>query len=143
MCGTLALESAVFLHRALQGGRVATILVVEDDDNLRILLRMSLRMQGHDVAEAADGSQALDVASHIVPDLVIMDVYMPGMDGIEVTALLRARSGLEDVRVLLVSGGPESELRERGLAAGAVGFLPKPVDLDGFADAVASSLAET
>jgi DNA-binding response OmpR family regulator len=104
------------------GGRV---LVVEDDAEIADVLRRSLRNEGYDVRTSADGIEALDVAVGFVPDLVVLDLGLPRLDGIEVCRRLRAES---DVPILMLTARAETEDRVGGLDSGADDYLVKPFE---------------
>jgi two-component system, OmpR family, response regulator MprA len=104
------------------GGRV---LVVEDDEDIADVLRRSLRNEGYEVRTSADGVEALDVAAGFVPDLVVLDLGLPRLDGVEVCRRLRADS---DVPILMLTARAETEDRVGGLDSGADDYLVKPFE---------------
>jgi two-component system response regulator MprA len=104
------------------GGRV---LVVEDDMDIADVLRRSLRNEGYEVKTSADGVEALDVAAGFVPDLVVLDLGLPGMDGVEVCRRLRSDG---DVPILMLTARAETEDRVAGLDSGADDYLVKPFE---------------
>jgi two-component system, OmpR family, response regulator MprA len=104
------------------GGRV---LVVEDDAEIADVLRRSLRQEGYEVKTSADGVDALDVASGFVPDLVVLDLGLPRLDGVEVCRRLRADG---DVPILMLTARAETEDRVGGLDSGADDYLVKPFE---------------
>jgi DNA-binding response OmpR family regulator len=104
------------------GGRV---LVVEDDVDIADVLRRSLRNEGYDVRTSADGVEALDVAAGFFPDLVVLDLGLPGMDGVEVCRRLRSDG---DVPILMLTARAETEDRVTGLDSGADDYLVKPFE---------------
>lgn len=104
------------------GGRV---LVVEDDVDIADVLRRSLRNEGYEVRTSADGVEALDVAAGFVPDLVVLDLGLPRMDGIEVCRRLRMEG---DVPILMLTARAETEDRVTGLDSGADDYLAKPFE---------------
>jgi DNA-binding response OmpR family regulator len=106
----------------IQGGRV---LVVEDDAEIADVLRRSLRQEGYEVKTSADGVDALDVATGFVPDLVVLDLGLPRLDGIEVCRRLRAEG---DVPILMLTARSETEDRVGGLDSGADDYLVKPFE---------------
>lgn len=103
----------------------ARVLVVEDDEAIADVLRRSLRAEGHEVQSAGDGAQALTLAESFMPDLVILDLGLPRLDGIEVLKRLRADG---DVPVLILTARTETEDRVEGLDSGADDYLPKPFE---------------
>jgi DNA-binding response OmpR family regulator len=106
----------------LAGGRV---LVVEDDEDIADVLRRSLRNEGYEVRTSSDGVEALDVAAGFFPDLVVLDLGLPRLDGVEVCRRLRADS---DVPILMLTARSETEDRVGGLDSGADDYLVKPFE---------------
>jgi DNA-binding response OmpR family regulator len=105
--------------------RPARVLVVEDDDAISQVLQRSLRMEGYDVRIAGDGLAALDEAHSFLPDLVILDLGLPKLDGIEVAKTLREG---DDVPILMLTARDAVESRVEGLDAGADDYLVKPFE---------------
>ena len=105
--------------------RPARVLVVEDDDAISQVLQRSLRMEGYDVRIAADGLAALDEAHAFLPDLVILDLGLPKLDGLEVAKTLREG---DDVPILMLTARDAVESRVEGLDAGADDYLVKPFE---------------
>jgi two-component system, OmpR family, response regulator MprA len=106
----------------------ARVLVVEDDEAIADVLRRSLRAEGHEVKSAGDGAEALSAAEQFSPDLVVLDLGLPRLDGIEVLRRLRADDS--DVPVLILTARTETEDRVEGLDSGADDYLPKPFERD-------------
>jgi two-component system response regulator MprA len=104
------------------GGRV---LIVEDDVDIADVLRRSLRNEGYEVRTSADGIEALDVAAGFVPDLVVLDLGLPGLDGVEVCKRLRSDG---DVPILMLTARAETQDRVTGLDSGADDYLVKPFE---------------
>jgi two-component system sensor histidine kinase/response regulator len=107
---------------------MARILVVDDEPLNRQLLRACFGGSGHEIVEARDGHEALIAAEEHTPDLVLLDVMMPGMSGYECVAQLRAMFEGALVPIVLVTALHDREARVTGLAAGADEFLTKPID---------------
>ena len=101
------------------------VLVVEDDEAIADVLRRTLRQEGHEVRASADGVQALRAAEEFVPDLVILDLGLPGLDGVEVCRRLRADS---DVPILILTARTDLDDRVEGLDSGADDYLVKPFE---------------
>src|SRR5215469_2288765 len=104
------------------GGRV---LVVEDDIDIADVLRRSLRNEGYEVRTSGDGEEALDMAAGFIPDLVVLDLGLPGLDGVEVCRRLRMEG---DVPILILTARTETEDRVTGLDSGADDYLVKPFE---------------
>jgi len=99
--------------------------VVEDDDEIADVLRRSLRQEGHEVRTALDGEEALETARDFAPDLVVLDLGLPKLDGVEVCRRLRAES---DVPILILTARTDTDDRVSGLDAGADDYLVKPFE---------------
>lgn len=104
-----------------------TVLVVDDDTTVRIAVARALRLEGYDVAVAADGSEALETQRASPADVVVLDVTMPGVDGLETCRRLRARK--DGVPVLMLTALDAVSDRVTGLDAGADDYLVKPFEL--------------
>jgi two-component system response regulator MprA len=105
------------------------VLVVEDDAEITDVLRRSLRHEGYEVRTASDGVEALDAAVEFVPDLVVLDLGLPRLDGIEVCRQLRAKG---DVPILILTARTETDDRVTGLDSGADDYLVKPFERQEF-----------
>ena len=101
------------------------MLVVEDDVEIADVLRRSLRQEGHEVRTAGDGVEALDVAREFLPDLVILDLGLPKLDGVEVCKRLREDG---DVSILMLTARSETSDRVAGLDSGADDYIVKPFE---------------
>jgi two-component system, OmpR family, response regulator MprA len=110
------------LARDEPSGRV---LVVEDDEAIADVLRRTLRQEGHEVRSSGDGIEALRAAEEFVPDLVILDLGLPGLDGVEVLRRLRQES---DVPILILTARADLDDRVTGLDSGADDYLVKPFE---------------
>jgi two-component system response regulator MprA len=105
--------------------REPRVLVVEDDEEIAQVLQRSLRLEGYEVRLAADGEAALAAAGAFNPDLVVLDLGLPGLDGIDVARRLR---GGDDVPILMLTARDAVESRVEGLDAGADDYLVKPFE---------------
>jgi CheY-like chemotaxis protein len=105
-------------------------LVVEDFEDSRFMMRRLLEMAGHNVIEATDGEQAVQVALAEHPDLILMDLSLPKLDGLAATRLIRERQDLRNVPIVAVSAHDGAESREAALAAGCNEYVTKPIDFD-------------
>jgi CheY-like chemotaxis protein len=103
-----------------------SVLVTDDDEDLRLLCRLHLEKGGFRVTQAATGLQALDVARDDRPDLILLDLMMPVMDGWECLAALKADAGLRDIPVFVITGKNLREDQDRAFASGAEAFIAKP-----------------
>jgi two-component system cell cycle response regulator DivK len=108
----------------------ATILYVEDTFENRILIRRILQADGFTVIEAENGAQAFEVLKEATPDLILMDINMPDIDGYTLTTQLRSIPKLFDVPIVALTANVMRGDRERSLAAGCDGYIQKPVDVD-------------
>jgi DNA-binding response OmpR family regulator len=105
--------------------RQARVLIVEDDDDIAQVLQRSLRLEGYETRIAGDGEAALDAAGEFVPDLVVLDLGLPKLDGMDVAR--RLRQG-DDVPILMLTARDALESRVEGLDAGADDYLVKPFE---------------
>ena len=108
---------------SLPGDGPALILVVDDDPGQRLVFGQALADAGFRVAEASDGPDALDKAQELRPDLIALDVMMPGMDGFETCAAIRQTETLRHIPIMMVTGLEDVESIERGFVAGATDFV--------------------
>lgn len=124
---------------------MALILVLDDEAPLRSAVRRILERAGHEVLEASDGRQGLALANERYPDLVITDILMPGVDGIEL--ILELREHRPDTLIIAISGGgdlvPSERLLSDAHALGAITALPKPFEVPEVLSAVGSALARS
>ena len=108
---------------------MSKILVAEDNLPNRELMREILESRGHEVIEACDGQEALDKLEQTSPDLVLLDIQMPVMDGYAVLKRIRGNARFAALRVLAVTAFAMQGNREQVLAAGFDGYLSKPIDI--------------
>ena len=121
---------------------MARILIAEDEPDIRELVAFTLRFAGHEVTTAANGEEAVQRASQIVPDIILMDVRMPRMTGYDACRLMKADPILKDIPVVFLSAkGQDSEI-QTGLAAGAEEYLLKPFAPDQLTERVRVILAK-
>ena len=106
--------------------RAPLVLVVDDNEDNREIYAASLRHSGYPVEVACDGEEALDIARRLQPAIVVMDLGMPGMDGWEAIAALRATPETKNTYVIVVSGFADTTSRKRARDAGCDEFLAKP-----------------
>ncbi|HLI08480.1 MAG TPA: response regulator transcription factor [Ktedonobacteraceae bacterium] len=106
------------------------VLVVDDEENIQELIRLGLRYEGFQVESASDGQEGISAAQRLNPDLVILDLMLPGMDGLEVCRRLRANPTTQDVPILMLTAKDEVRDRVVGLDTGADDYLTKPFEFD-------------
>jgi two-component system OmpR family response regulator len=116
------------------------VLVVDDERSIRLLCRVNLNASGMDVIEAADGREALDQARKAKPDLVLLDVMMPEVDGWTVARELAADERTRDIPVVFLTARADPADRRLGEQLGGVGYLVKPFDPVSIGDFVESTL---
>lgn len=106
------------------------ILVVDDDVTVTELLKVLLTIEGHQPTVVNDSSQTLDIASSLSPDLITLDLMMPGLTGFEVCELLHHDPGLATIPVVIVSARDDPESMDRAMQAGANAYITKPFNAD-------------
>lgn len=116
------------------------ILYVEDDFNNRVLVRRILMAYGYDVEEAENAVEGINMAYANPPDLILMDISMPGMDGLTATAEIRNIPELSHIPIVALTANVMQGDRERTLNAGCDGYIRKPIDVDTFPDQVSQYL---
>lgn len=121
---------------------MARILVIEDNQHNLQLARVVLEHAAHQVSTASDAQQGLLLARAERPDLVLMDIQMPGMDGLDATRALRRDPATAQLRVLALTGLAMTGDEERILAAGCDGYITKPYEYRALLDKVAQLLAQ-
>jgi putative two-component system response regulator len=111
-------------------GMTGRILIVDDESSARLALEVLLRREGFDVRNASDGAHALAECASFRPDLILLDILMPGLDGFEVCRRIKATPETRLTPVVLITGLSDTEDRIRGINAGADDFLSKPIDVN-------------
>ncbi len=106
------------------------VLVVDDEENIQELIRLGLRYEGFQVESASNGPDAISAAQRLSPDLIILDLMLPGMDGLEVCRRLRANPTTQDIPILMLTAKDEVHDRVTGLDTGADDYLTKPFDFE-------------
>lgn len=122
--------------RDLQGNNNPLVLIVDDHDDTREMLRILLNMIGCRVIEAEDGEQAMSVAEKGHPDLILLDVKMPLLDGLTVTRLIRSHPVLNEMPIVLITGMETPQLHREALSAGCNDCLIKPLDFERLEDLI-------
>ncbi len=112
------------------------IFHVEDNPDNRMLVRRLLTAFGYDVVEAENATQALETLKTLQPDLILMDINMPDMDGYTLTIQLKSKPELMDVPIIAITANAMRGDRERTLDAGCDGYIEKPIDIDRFIDQI-------
>lgn len=107
-----------------------TILYIEDNPENRLLVRRVLEIEGYNVVEAETGKAGLDRAAALTPDLILMDINLPEIDGYDLTRRLKQMRHLTDVPVIAMTANVMKGDREKTLAAGCDGYIQKPIDVD-------------
>ena len=104
------------------------ILIVEDNDSNRCLFRDILTFHGYEVLVAADGQEGVDLARELVPDLILMDIQMPGMDGMTACGILKGDPATSRLKIIALTSFAMQGDQEKFLAAGFDGYLSKPIN---------------
>jgi DNA-binding response OmpR family regulator len=118
-----------------------SVLVVDDEPTARSMLRLILVRAGFEVREAKDGYEALAAVERNMPDLMILDIMMPGIDGFVVCQTLRNNEKAADLPIIMLSARADRESVNKGLSVGATEYLTKPVKPDELTEHVRAALA--
>ena len=118
-----------------------TILLVEDVEDTRYFMRLELEECGYHVVEAEDGTEAIAVALRECPDIILMDLSLPKVDGFEATRQIRMDERLSDIPIIAVTAHQESDFREGAKNSGFNAYVTKPIDVDWLHELIASLLA--
>ena len=121
--------------------RAPRLLIVDDERANRQLLEIMLEPEGYELLLATNGEEALAMMERQPPDLVVLDVMMPGMNGYVVTSRIKANPATQHIPVLVLSSLDDQNSRAHGAGAGAEGFLSKPVDRRALCELVRTLLA--
>jgi two-component system cell cycle response regulator DivK len=108
----------------------ATILYVEDNIDNRTLVRRILMAEGYNLLEAVNATEALEILNDNIPDLILMDINMPDMDGYTLTAKIKGMPGLGSIPIIALTANVMRGDREKSLEAGCDGYIQKPIDID-------------
>jgi CheY-like chemotaxis protein len=117
-----------------------TILVVEDYEDTSLAMRLALEGKGYHILEASDGGQAVEVAARERPDVILMDLNLPVLDGLAATERIRADPELRDTVIVAVTAHHDHDHRARAVAAGCNAFVSKPIDFDWLGDLISNLL---
>ncbi|MCK9591015.1 MAG: response regulator [Methanoregula sp.] len=112
------------------------VLVIEDNEKNRYLISFILRGSGYEVIEAVTGEEGVAVAISKRPDLVLMDIQLPGIDGYEATRRIRSAPESEKIPIIALTSYAMTGDRERALAAGCTGYVEKPINPDTIIDEI-------
>jgi two-component system cell cycle response regulator DivK len=112
--------------------KTRTVLIIEDNEQNLYLMRFLLEKNGFSVLEARSGRHGLEVAAEAAPDLILLDIQLPEMDGYSVARELRKQEGQRQTPIIVVTSYAMVGDREKALAAGATGYIEKPIDPDNF-----------
>jgi two-component system cell cycle response regulator DivK len=112
------------------------VLLIEDNEQNRYLATFLLEQHGYEVVSAADGPRALAVVQSLVPDLILLDIQLPAMDGYTVARLLRGFDSLQATPIIAVTSYAMVGDREKSMAAGCNGYIEKPIDPETFVSEV-------
>jgi len=114
----------------------ATILIVDDEITITELMKSVVKMDGHEPIIVNDSLQAMEVARSVDPDLITLDLMMPGLNGFELCELLHNDPDFSDTPIIIISAKDDPKSREKALAAGAREYMIKPFDIDEFLDRI-------
>ncbi len=114
----------------VNGNSPPTILVVEDFEDNRFMMRRLLEMSGYHVVEAVNGEEAVTLACSELPELILMDLSLPQLDGLAATRRIRQYPELRDVPIVAVSAHDTADFHADALAAGCNDYVTKPIDFD-------------
>jgi two-component system cell cycle response regulator DivK len=120
----------------------ALILYVEDNLENRLLVRRILEAEGYQVVEAEDGPRGLELARSMRPDLILVDLHLPDIDGYELVRRFKRMSHLEGIPIVALTADVIRGTRERALATGCDGYIPKPIDVDALPEQIAAFLKD-
>lgn len=112
------------------------ILMIEDNEQNRYLATFLLERRGHEVAHAYDGPGGIELAAKFRPDIILLDIQLPGMDGYAVAQALRRQPDMTDTPIVAVTSYAMPGDREKALESGCTGYIEKPIDPDSFVDDV-------
>jgi len=116
------------------------ILYIEDNEQNLYLVTFILEKHGYEVASATDGQEGIDLAAAIIPDLILLDIQLPRMDGYEVAGHLRANPDLASIPIVAVTSYAMAGDRDKALASGCSGYIEKPINPDTFMQQVEQHL---
>jgi len=121
--------------------KMRRILIAEDDEDNRIALKLMLKLSKYDVLEARDGQEALNRIRQDNPDMVLMDISLPVIDGLEATRQIRCETNFQTLPIIIVSGYENQETLDRVKACGGTGYISKPIEFDDLKQMIEKQLA--
>lgn len=121
----------------------ATVLLVEDTEDNRQMMRKLLEISGYQVVEAINGREAVEVAARVHPQIILMDLSLPLIDGLAATRRIRSLPGLNKVPIVAVSAHDSADFHHEALEAGCDAYITKPIDYPQLEDTVNRLLART
>ena len=117
------------MHNSEKDSPNLTVLLVEDIDDARYFMRLQLEQRGYVVVEADDGAKAVELALSERPDIILMDLTLPVMDGLAATAMIRNNQEMRDVPIIAVTAHHENDFRAEAKASGFSAYVTKPIDV--------------
>lgn len=105
------------------------IVLVVDDTEANVDILVDALADGYDISVAMDGESALEIVADERPDLILLDIMMPGMNGFEVCERLKAKESTRDIPVMFLSGKTDAAYKEKAMVLGAVDYITKPIDV--------------
>jgi CheY-like chemotaxis protein len=127
------IQDSTAAHSAFDGDALreaTTVLVAEDDEDIRLMMLTLLRMKGYKTAESRDGQETLEVARGLRPDVILMDLQLPRLNGFAVARFVRQSEALRRVPIIVISAHDPAKHRTLALAAGCNAYVQKPIDFD-------------
>lgn len=112
------------------------ILIVDDDVSITELMKALLKMEGHDPITVNDSLQAIDIAKSVNPDLITLDLMMPGLTGFELCKLMTEDPDLSNTPIVIISAKDDPESKQKALASGARNYLNKPFLVEDFIEVI-------
>jgi CheY-like chemotaxis protein len=114
------------------------ILIVDDDITITELMKSLVKMEGHEPTTVNDSLQAMEIAEAVKPDLITLDLMMPGLTGFELCELLHNDPRFSNIPIVIISAKDDPESKEKALATGARDYITKPFSVDDFLDKIKS-----
>ena len=121
--------------------RDRTVLIVEDSDDARYFMRLALEQLGYLIVEAENGARAVEIAESERPDIILMDLSLPIMDGLAATEKIRRSASLKAIPIVAVTAHQETDFRAGAKAAGFDAYVTKPIDIDFLSELIKGLLA--